>query len=1246
MKHKRILAAIAFVFFVTMPVSAAQVWVPLAIVPENGKTALGQFLPATGETMPSAETTATLSRKDAALVLEAVCREPNMDKVVAKGKTRDENRVWQDDCIGLLIQPKGEEHYAHIVVNSLGTLYDEFGRSASWNGEGISATCSRGEDSWSVTVVVPFAAFGGVPENGDEWRINVYRSRVVVHEVSGWSPPGDSVHNPSAFGVVRFSSEPYPVEYSWRMTAPGTGRIHLAWSSGADVKTTLGGRELPSDGAFAYNTARNNRLCLEGHSRGTCVFRTMVTIPANPYKALLRDVTANLDGIDTPAATVLKSEMDALGDLLRDIPPGQLAPFRRTFARLASKARDIRVCAEFTAAGHSKGEIPYGVETSLVKLLKHGSFNGEVGGTVRLDAARNEMDAAQIVMFADDATRHLVELKVDGDMKSDDGKVLLASALRLRRVGYVKTVKPDYQTEHVGLWPDPLIPSVPFDIAADSFETVWIDVRVPEGQAPSLYRGSVTATALNGEPTRIPVEVRVRNFTIPRKSSITSAFGLGSLNPAWKGPQDKDAYVDNMLEHRVSPDSETTPPKLISLPMWDWMKAKVLSVSVRPDRDAELQATVKLEGGKTLALPVHAISAGKSTVVDFGKELIATNRILSVKFTVANTEVAELGAVVRFEDGTRREVATPSVRRAGIAEGWIKNWPTWQCEAWVEPDVPAVFDWSAFDAEMEKLLAKGITSRRAILKLPLPVWSDGFQRHLSEKGWLEYFFTYIFDEPEPKKYGHVNSWLSQVKLAKPGVLRNMLTARSFPPELPFVDIWCPEIYTFKPDLAAVEKEKGREVWWYVAFSSRHPYPNVWIDYPALDCRIWPWLTWKHDLDGILYWHITYWRRKNPWETAEVFPRSNGDGSLVYPGLDGKPVDSIRWECIRDGMEDYEVFCLLEAAARELEGTQPSLVADIRRLCAIDDSVAAAFNNYNPDPRALLDARRQMSECLEKAVAALGREPVISGRPRHRPGLTQDEVQAAHAKIVAGGSKLSSAAPENQETPTPQPADRLRLYYRFDTELPYIFDYSGNGMIALPGVPSNVRRIPGEDGMALQLVKNGYVTLPSGNALLGSQPEEGTIEFIVRPDFDPATLAKAGTDKYACLFYLMEKDGNALPDGLDEIGLYIRNDRLLLRLGGRGVSVGSISNPFRQGQWHRVAIVWKPGVRSLFIDGKPLIRNTSPYTPPRLDGFHGTLGAHSPHHAFPFNGTFDNLKVWSRALREDELSCDFNGARRK
>ena len=35
---------------------------------------------------------------------------------------------------------------------------------------------------------------------------------------------------------------------------------------------------------------------------------------------------------------------------------------------------------------------------------------------------------------------------------------------------------------------------------------------------------------------------------------------------------------------------------------------------------------------------------------------------------------------------------------------------------------------------------------------------------------------------------------------------------------------------------------------------------------------------------------------------------NGDGFLVYPGPEG-PVNSIRWEVIRDGIEDYDYLVL-------------------------------------------------------------------------------------------------------------------------------------------------------------------------------------------------------------------------------------------------------------------------------------------------------------------------------------------------
>ncbi len=1217
----------AFLFLI-MSCIAVHAWIPMAVVPPNGNVSLGRLPAIAGDAMPAAATIAFIGRDATSIIFNVICFESKMDKLAANAKTRD-SQAWSDDCVELFIQPKGWKDYAHVVVNSVGTVFDELTRDVSWNADAIKAVCKTAADRWTATVSVPFAALGGAPKDGDEWRVNICRSRVATPELSTWSPSVGGFHNPSAFGLIRFSNEPYPKDFSWKLTQRGQGRVALAWSSNEGITTTLDGKALPPDGSFSYSLVQNNKLYLESKYNGRSIFRALLPIPVNPLEQLVHAAEANLEGLASPEATALSTEISTLKELLGQIPPDKQSPLQDTIATIVAKSRNLKVKADFIAKNHSASEIPYGVETSLVKLLKHSPFNGEIGGTVRLDAARNEMDAAQIALFANDFPLLLTEAKLDGDLKTDDGKTLPASALRLRRVGYINTNKPVYKVEHVGLWPDPLMDLAPFDIAAGSFETVWLDVRIPDDQPAALYKGSVTVTAMNGSPTKVPIEVRVRNFTIPRKSSIISAFGM---SPNWRVPQDRAAYLDNLLEHRITPYTCVSAPKLVSLPTLNWTNAQKLTVTVTPKQPAELQGIITLRDKPSANLPRHALPAGKTTVIDFPKEQIAFENILSVTFTVVNTDTAELQAAVSFEDGSVKTFLPAASHSVALSNGWLQSWPTWQFEAWQQPDNPAVFDWTEFDEKFEAALAKGITSHIAPVRQPYSVWSDELQKHLSAKGWLQYFYTYMFDEPEPKDYPHVNHLLSQVKLPPPSALKNMMTARSFPPELPFVDIWCPEVYSYNAELSAAEQQKDREVWWYVAFSTRHPFPNIWIDYPAIDCRIWPWLSWKHDIDGMLYWSITYWP-KNPWMTGEMFPRANGDGSVLYPGNDGKPVDSIRWECLRDGMEDYEVFCLLEAAARELGGKRPDLVAAIQKLCAIDTSVATSFREYNFDPQPLLAARRQMSDCLEQAVATLGHEPTIQGRPRRRRGVTPEQVAAAMKRTIQPDRPTESIDFSNVVIPTAQPQKDLRLHYRFDSDLPYLFDYSGNGFI---GIPTNARRVANDNGKALQIMEKGYVTLPSGIDLLGPKPTEGTIEFMVRPDFDPMSLANTGSDKYACLFYLMETDGNGLPDGFDEIAVYIKNDQLRFHCGGFPAFAGGAPTPFREGQWHRVAIVWKPNDRRLYIDGKLLIHNTSAYPPSRLDAFHGTLGAHSPHHAFTFNGTFDNLKIWSRALSESEL----------
>lgn len=128
---------------------------------------------------------------------------------------------------------------------------------------------------------------------------------------------------------------------------------------------------------------------------------------------------------------------------------------------------------------------------------------------------------------------------------------------------------------------------------------------------------------------------------------------------------------------------------------------------------------------------------------------------------------------------------------------------------------------------------------------------------------------------------------------------------------------------FKKAVPEIRSEGG-ELTWYVSCDQGYPQPNYFIDAPAMDPVMIPWITARYGMDGFLYWAINFWSQTpDPWLDASTFHSGflcsggwilNGEGSLVYPGDDmhqhtGQPdvegpVSSIRFELLREGIEDY------------------------------------------------------------------------------------------------------------------------------------------------------------------------------------------------------------------------------------------------------------------------------------------------------------------------------------------------------
>ncbi len=152
-----------------------------------------------------------------------------------------------------------------------------------------------------------------------------------------------------------------------------------------------------------------------------------------------------------------------------------------------------------------------------------------------------------------------------------------------------------------------------------------------------------------------------------------------------------------------------------------------------------------------------------------------------------------------------------------------------------------------------------------------------------------------------------------------------------------VNSYCSVLYkydsaTYRKQVTDVEnahKDRGGTQWFYTCMLPIYPYPSLHIDDGMLGARIMRWMQKGYDIDGFLHWSFFYFHDFsnvehmpcNPYEKAERWRNSIGDGFMVYPGkkygVNGY-LPSVRLFAFRDGQEDYDLLCALEKVMREKE----------------------------------------------------------------------------------------------------------------------------------------------------------------------------------------------------------------------------------------------------------------------------------------------------------------------------------------
>ncbi|MBQ2684383.1 MAG: DUF4091 domain-containing protein, partial [Thermoguttaceae bacterium] len=555
---------------------------------------------------------------------------------------------------------------------------------------------------------------------------------------------------------------------------------------------------------------------------------------------------------------------------------------------------------------------------------------------IAIAAPRNDFESFQVVVRP---TVDLANLTAESsDLAGPDGAVIPRENIQVRW-GYYHFV--DVPTDYTcarGWYVDAMVPitvgrsgetGAPLSVAAGDNQPIFVTVYVPAGTPKGDYTGKLTigvlTTGVGAQPrhVQVPFKLTVWDFDQPKKNRFETAYGFSP----WEAFRYQNASTD---QQRRS--------------IWE----KYLKNASD-----------------------HRISFYDSTPLDgFGVTFDTENLKANFDFAAFDAEMARVTE--------KYNVTNFKIPVQGIGGGTFDGHTSGGL-AGFSVDTPE------FDKLMRDYLGQ-------------------LQEHLRDKGWLDKGYVYWFDEPEPKDYGFVAGGFGHLKKYAPDLPR-MLTEE---PSDAFcdtleeaggnVDIWCPISNCYSSAEAQKRMAKGERFWWYVCTGPKAPYCTEFTDHPAHELRLWHWQAFERGITGSLIWATNYWTSSAAFPDGAQDPYvdpmcyvvgygtppgtkaywGNGDGRFFYPPLaaatpgrrDGKvideePVNSIRWEELREGIEDYEMLLTLR---ERFEANKSALSeedrAEIEKLFDFSE-ITTDMTHFTGDPTVILLHRARVAEAIER-----------------------------------------------------------------------------------------------------------------------------------------------------------------------------------------------------------------------------------------------------------------------------------------
>ncbi|MDD2708300.1 MAG: DUF6067 family protein [Verrucomicrobiae bacterium] len=250
-------------------------------------------------------------------------------------------------------------------------------------------------------------------------------------------------------------------------------------------------------------------------------------------------------------------------------------------------------------------------------------------------------------------------------------------------------------------------------------------------------------------------------------------------------------------------------------------------------------------------------------------------------------------------------------------------------------------------------------------------------KHLEEKGLLDCCMAYVYDEPQRADFDRVCRLAEIIKKGCPKI-PTMVTKQPEPGlygSSDAYDIWVmgfPGLYV--PEICRSRMEKKEELWGY-------NYPMS-LEIPLVEHRLYTWWAYQAELKGLLLWSVNNWRNRKVSPLDDPTPRSGpqdmtpaGGAVALYPHPSGNGplVNSIRWENVREAMEDYAYFWVLE---KMLDGTKKNLefsgYSSKKRIQELIGFLSNAPGDSTKDSAALYRVR----ELIAKEIIEVKKKPLI------------------------------------------------------------------------------------------------------------------------------------------------------------------------------------------------------------------------------------------------------------------------------